>query len=123
MEGHASELRGKRVLVTGGSRGIGKNIVLAFLRHGAHVVFAHHADAAAAQTLSDEYKATGAEIFGFEADVADETAVDALFEFAHQRLGGIDIAVNNAGILFLAGSGATYVTGQTFGVNGGSTMA
>ena len=99
MERHTSELRGKRVLVTGGSRGIGKSIVLAFLRHGACVVFAHHADTAAAASLSDENNVTGGRLFGFDADVADEAAVTALIEFAQQRLGGIDIAVNNAGIL------------------------
>lgn len=96
---HEPGLEGKRVLVTGGSRGIGKSIVQAFSRHGAAVVFAHHGDDAAAKSLVDEGNAACGRISGFDADIADEAAVAALIQFAEDRLGGIDIVVSNAGIL------------------------
>lgn len=78
-----------RVLVTGGSRGIGAAVVRAFARRGHQVSFLYEKNEAAADLVSQE---TGAA--AIRADVADKAAVEAAF----QEIGPVDILVNNAGI-------------------------
>lgn len=78
-----------RVLVTGGSRGIGAAVVRAFARRGHRVSFLYEKNEAAAGLVSQE---TGAA--AIRADVADKAAVEAAF----QTIGPVDILVNNAGI-------------------------
>ena len=78
-----------RVLVTGGSRGIGAAVVRAFARRGHRVSFLYEKNEAAADLVSQE---TGAA--ALRADVADKAAVEAAF----QTTGPVDILVNNAGI-------------------------
>lgn len=90
-------LEGKVALVTGGSRGIGRAIALAFAERGAKVAFCHPGDEAAAQTLAEiKARSDGVDVV---ADVADEAQVEAFFDLAAQALGTPDILVNNAGIL------------------------
>jgi 3-oxoacyl-[acyl-carrier protein] reductase len=92
---------GERAVVTGGSRGIGRAIVLRLAERGAKVVFNYsQADD------DDEAKAVVADaarralvVSAVRADVADEAAVDALFEEATERLAGApDVLVNNAAV-------------------------
>lgn len=78
-----------RVLVTGGSRGIGAAVVRAFARRGHRVSFLYEKNEAAAGLVSQE---TGAA--ALRADVADKAAVEAAF----REIGPVDILVNNAGI-------------------------
>ncbi len=82
-----------RVLVTGGSRGIGAACVREFVKNGDTVAFIYHSDVNAALHLSDQ---TGA--YAVRADLSN--AIDATrgIEEAIQALGGIDVLVNNAGI-------------------------
>ncbi|MFP4430644.1 MAG: 3-oxoacyl-[acyl-carrier-protein] reductase [Spirochaetaceae bacterium] len=91
-------LEGKKALVTGGSRGIGREIVLAFLRNGAGV---YYVDLNPGESL-DEYqslaKEMGVEAFYKEGNVADEQTITATTEEILAESGGIDILVNNAGI-------------------------
>ena len=91
-------LNGKKALVTGGSRGIGREIVLAFLREGASVWYI---DLAEGDSLS-EYQSIAAEhgaTAGFrEANVADEQSVTQAVEAVLKEAGGLDVLVNNAGI-------------------------
>lgn len=91
-------LEGKKALVTGGSRGIGREIVLAFLRNGASV---YYVDLNPGESL-DEYqsvaKEMGVEAFYKEGNVADEQTITATTEEILAESGGIDILVNNAGI-------------------------
>ncbi len=89
-------LRGKRVLITGASSGIGEAGAEAFARHGAQViVVARRAD------LLDELAARIADSGGTAAalpcDLSDLDAVDALAGTVEERFGGVDILVNNAG--------------------------
>lgn len=89
-------LHGKRAVVTGGSRGIGKAVARALAQEGVNVVIAARgaeALAAAAVELSAE---TGARILPFAANTGDDASVDALIAYAVEALGGIDILANNA---------------------------
>lgn len=89
----ASSFAGKRVLVTGGSRGIGRAIVLAFAQCGAYVAFCYHSDHAAAEAVK---RASSSHIDSFQVDVTDAAAVAALVARV-QEGGRIDVLVNNAG--------------------------
>ena len=90
-------LDGRRALVTGGASGIGRAIALAFAAAGAHVAIADRADAGA---VVKAIAAAGGRAFVEPVDVADEAAVLGLFAAALPRLGGLDLLVNAAGILF-----------------------
>lgn len=90
------QLTGKRALVTGGSRGIGKAIARALAQEGVRVLLSSRdaaTGAAAAKQLSEE---TGGEVHAFVADTRDDGQVDALVAHAIELLGGLDIVVNNA---------------------------
>lgn len=89
-----ASLEGKRALVTGGARGIGRAIAQAMAGEGAHVAIADTAPAEIAAVA-----AAGGNAFAVHADISDERQVDTLFETVLARLGGLDILVNNAGIL------------------------
>ena len=91
-------LEGKKALVTGGSRGIGREIVLAFLREGASIWYV---DLAEGDSLAEYRKLasrTGASVTFAECNVADEGSVGAAVEKVISESGGLDILVNNAGI-------------------------
>ena len=83
----------RRVLITGGSRGIGAACVEAFAALGDKVCFIYHSNHDAARKVCAR---TGAEAFA--ADLSDPEAVREAVRFAEKALGGIDVLVNNAGI-------------------------
>lgn len=83
----------KRVLITGGSRGIGAACVRKFRAAGDEVVFLYNKSVAQARALAEE---TGA--IAIQIDVADGEALAVAVHEAERRLGGIDVLVNNAGI-------------------------
>jgi NAD(P)-dependent dehydrogenase (short-subunit alcohol dehydrogenase family) len=86
----------KRVLVTGGSRGIGRAIAAAFAEHGARVAISYRSSRAAAEeTLSG---LPGGPHIVVRADVTDPAAVERMVGAVVTGLGGLDIVVNNAGI-------------------------
>ena len=86
---------GKRVVVCGGSKGIGRSIALGFAAGGAHVsICARGADALA--KTSAEIKAKGVTAHSVPCDLADGAAVKAYVERAGTALGGIDVLVNTA---------------------------
>ena len=84
-------------LVTGAGRGIGRAISLALAEAGAHVVVAART-AAEINAVADEINASGGKADAFTADVADESSVAGLFAEIGDRLGRLDVLVNNAGI-------------------------
>ena len=85
------------VLVTGASRGIGREIALAYARRGAQLVLAART-AEALAAVGREVEALGAEVLAIPTDVASSSAVDALIAGTIERFGRIDVLVNNAGI-------------------------
>ncbi|WP_428483403.1 SDR family NAD(P)-dependent oxidoreductase [Rhodopila sp.] len=90
-------LKGKKCVVTGGARGIGRAIALAFAREGADIAILDRNEELAATTARDA-EAIGVCAFAITADVSDETSATAALQRAEQALGSVDVLVNNAGI-------------------------
>ncbi len=84
----------KTILVTGGSRGIGKAIVQKFAENGYNVILNYNKSYEAAKAIEDNFK----NVRIFKADVADKKEVQNMISFANDTFGNIDILVNNAGI-------------------------
>jgi 2-dehydro-3-deoxy-D-gluconate 5-dehydrogenase len=91
-------LAGKRALVTGASRGLGRAIAVGLAAAGADVVCASSKSGGANQTLA-AVRATGREGWAVVADIADRDAVLAMADDAERQAGTIDILVNNAGTI------------------------
>lgn len=91
-------LEGRRALVTGGSRGLGAEIVKLFAEHGAHVGYCQFGDDDNAQKLEQQMTQLGLQVRHTICDVSDETSVESLGKWAREQLGDIDIVVNCAGI-------------------------
>ncbi len=92
-------LEGVRALVTGGSRGIGAAIALAYAEAGACVAICHRRSPEAAAGVVEAMGRHGVQAFAVAADVSNEADVVGLVTESVSRLGGLDVAVNNAGIL------------------------
>jgi 3-oxoacyl-[acyl-carrier protein] reductase len=86
----------RAVLITGGSRGIGAAIARAFAARGDRVAVHCGSDVAAAQAVRDSLPGQGHVVV--KADLADAAGVQAMVDEAADRLGGLDVLVNNAGI-------------------------
>ncbi len=92
-------LEGRRALVTGGSRSIGRGIAVALAREGADVVVNYRHDRAAAEQTAGEIRASGRRAATVQADTAVRPDVERLVRAAVDAVGGVDLLVNNAGIL------------------------
>ena len=93
------DLRGKRVLVTGSSRGIGAAVGTAFASLGARVALHGSGNGDAAAKLALALSAGGTEVFAVNGDFRKPRAVEAAVDAAVQALGGLDILINNAGTM------------------------
>jgi 3-oxoacyl-[acyl-carrier protein] reductase len=91
-------LEGKTVLVTGASRGIGREIALELARQGANIAVNYAGSEAKANEVTDEIKAMGRDAFSIQCNVADGDSVQAMVKETISRFGSLDILVNNAGI-------------------------
>ncbi|MFC8130160.1 SDR family NAD(P)-dependent oxidoreductase [Streptomyces sp. NPDC057302] len=98
VQAPGSGLAGKRVLVTGGTRGIGRATVLAFARCGARLVVAHRTHNEASKTLEAELDESGAEFVLVQADVTTGEGAQALAAVVGERFQGLDVLVNNVGV-------------------------
>jgi 3-oxoacyl-[acyl-carrier protein] reductase len=92
------DLTGKAALVTGGSRGIGKAIVLRLATQGADVAFSYRGNRPAAEATVAEVEALGRRAVAIQADARSAEGADALVKAALEAHAKIDILVNNAGI-------------------------
>lgn len=92
------DLHGKRALITGASTGIGKRVALAYVEAGAQVaIAARHLDAL--EKLADEIGTSGGKVVPVCCDVSQHQQVTSMLDQVTAELGGIDIAVCNAGII------------------------
>jgi NAD(P)-dependent dehydrogenase (short-subunit alcohol dehydrogenase family) len=90
------QLAGKRAIVTGGSRGIGKAIATMLAAEGAHVVIASRTAEALEAAAADIIARTGGKVLAIAADMSDSASVEGLVAATVEALGGVDILVNNA---------------------------
>ncbi len=95
----SGDLAGRRALVTGASRGIGRAIAQAFAGEGAHVAIAYGASPAKAAETVASITAAGGQAFPVHLDVSDEASIASGFADALASLGGLDILVSNAGVM------------------------
>lgn len=91
-------LEGRKAVVTGGSRGIGREICLLLAENGADVALAYRKSTVEAEQLREEIAAMGRSCIAVQADVSVSADVDRFVTQAAQALGGIDILVNCAGV-------------------------
>jgi 3-oxoacyl-[acyl-carrier protein] reductase len=89
-------------LVTGASRGIGAAVARRLAREGFTVVINYASEVAAAEAVARDIDADGGHALAVQADVSDPVAVRQLFDAAESAFGGVDVLVNNAGIMQLA---------------------
>ena len=87
-----------RAIVTGGGRGIGRAIARRFAREGAAVLVAART-AREVEAVAQEIRAAGGRAASLAADVAQEQECGRIYHFAVEALGGVDVLVNNAGVL------------------------
>ena len=92
------DLSGKHAVVTGGSRGIGRAIVLRLAEQGADVAFSYKGNQAAAQETAAAVEALGRRGLAVQGDVKDPVAAEQVIAAALAAFGSIDILVNNAGV-------------------------
>lgn len=91
-------LKGKVVLVTGSSSGIGKGIALNFAKEGANVIVNYHKRVESAHEVAREIKRLGREAIVVKADVSSADEVSNMVSIGWEKFGKIDILVNNSGI-------------------------
>jgi 3-oxoacyl-[acyl-carrier protein] reductase len=92
------DLTGKKAIVTGGSRGIGKSIALSLANSGADVaiIYAHNAEKA--KETTEDIEGLGRKSIALKCDVSNESEVEVAVTNIYNELGKIDILINNAGI-------------------------
>lgn len=96
-----STIQPRVALVTGGSGGIGREVVQRLAADGFTVAVHYAGNAARAEQLVDEVAAAGSKSMAVGGDVADEQAMAAAFDEVEAAFGGIDVVVNTAGLMIL----------------------
>ncbi len=94
MAQERQSLTGKRVLITGGTTGIGRATAIEMCKQGARAVIFGRDE----QYLQDALDAINGEVYGLSADVSKHDDVLRVFEFVDEKLDGLDILINNAGL-------------------------
>ncbi len=94
----SQRLAGQVAIVTGAGHGIGRAIAERFAAEGARVIV-NDIDGGAAEAVATAIRATNGSALPFQADVSDQTQVDALFDATVERFGTVDVLVNNAGLI------------------------
>jgi 3-oxoacyl-[acyl-carrier protein] reductase len=96
------ELPKKAAIVTGASRGIGAAVAERLAKDGFAVIVNYAGRAAEADAMVDRIKAAGGQALAAQADVSDPAAVRRMFDSTEKVFGGVDVLVNNAGIMQLS---------------------
>src|SRR3954463_7279413 len=99
MDRTTLRLAGKRCLVTGGSRSLGRAICVAFAKAGAKVAFTYRKDDAQAETTRAILEELGADVLVFKGDVVDAAHAKHAVDEIVAAWGGLDVLVNNAGVM------------------------
>jgi len=105
-----ADLRGKTILITGASRGIGREIALRCARDGANLVITgktaepHPKLPGTIHSVAAEVERGGGKALALQLDVRDEVAIREAVEQAAQLFGGVDVLVNNASAISLTGT-------------------
>ena len=97
--GGISDIEGKTALVTGASKGIGRAISLELARLGVKVAVNYNSSKSEAQEVVQAITETGGDAFAVHADVSDLDQVNAMVDKVNDEWGGVNILVNNAGII------------------------
>ena len=92
------KLENQSAIVTGGSRGIGRAIVLRLAQDGADVLFTYSSNDEAAQSVVTEVESLGRKAIALKADAANASGAEEVVKKATESFGKIDILVNNAGV-------------------------
>lgn len=104
-----SSLQGKTIIITGASRGIGREIALTCAKDGANIVIAAKSDQphpkleGTIHSVVEEVEAAGGQGLAVKVDVRSEEDIDNLIAKTVEKFGGIDVIINNAGAIALAG--------------------
>ncbi|MBS1787391.1 MAG: 3-oxoacyl-ACP reductase FabG [Acidobacteria bacterium] len=91
-------LDGKKAIITGGSRGIGRALCEVFAREGADIAFNYHSRDDAAQEVLEKIRAYGRKALAYKVSITDRPAINKMVREIHHEFGRIDILVNNAAI-------------------------
>lgn len=91
-------LNGKNVLITGGSRGIGKAIVERFFNEGANVAFTYRSSAASSEAIVESLKSDINQVKAYQSDASNFEDAGNLVKQVMEDFGQIDVLINNAGI-------------------------
>ena len=91
-------VKGKNILITGASRGIGKGIAQTFAQHGANVAFTYSSSAGPAEELEQELTALGVKAKAYQSNAANFESAQQLAADVLKEFGSIDVLINNAGI-------------------------
>ena len=111
-----SQLKNKTILITGASRGIGREIALRCAADGANIVVAakttdpHPKLPGTIHTVANEVASTGAKVLPVQLDVRDEQSISNMIELAATHFGGIDVLINNAGAIRLTSAEKTPIS-------------
>ena len=93
-------IKGRSAIVTGGSRGIGKESARQFLREGVKVAISAREGKGLEEARAELEKESGGTVVAIQADMTKLEDINRLVATAKQKLGGIDILVNNAGTMY-----------------------
>jgi 3-oxoacyl-[acyl-carrier protein] reductase len=98
-EENMAQLEGKTAIVTGASRGIGRAVALRLAQDGCAVALNYASRAADAQAVVQQIEAAGGRAIALQGDVAQAADCARLFEASEHAFGGVDIVINNAGVI------------------------
>lgn len=91
-------LEGKKAIITGGSRGIGRALCEVFAREGADIAFNYHSRDEAAQEVVQKIQSYGRKALAYKISITDRPAINKMVREIHHEFGRMDILVNNAAI-------------------------